>query len=177
MSQTIRSLKQWTKSNIFIIGLSLTSLLSGMIMVVFSILAVTDREMMKALIEAEATILGFLVLIVIYGLTSFESRLDRLQQQIFDVQTGKVKYSREFFEYLNKRVVNVEDSKKDMAYSGLSAGIILFASLLSSILGLGLSGIPNNQWAYFSCLISLSLLFFGIILVFWIIHDLGKTTT
>jgi len=174
MSQTIWSFRQWIKSNIFTIGLFLTSLFLGMILYVFAILAVVDKEMMQALIGAEATILGFFILIVIYGLTSFDTRIDRLEQQIFDMQTGKTRYHREFFEYLNKRLENIEKSKKDIVSFSLIGGIILFASLLSSILGLGLSRISSNQWAFFTCLISLLLLFLGIVSVLLIIRDLGK---
>jgi len=174
MFQTIWSFRQWIKSNIFAIGLSLASIFLGMIVYVFAILAVIDKEMMQALIGAETTILGFFILIVVYNLTSFDTRIDRLEQQIFDMQTGKTRWSQKFFEYLNKRLEHIEKSKEDSAHFSLIGGIILFISLLSSILGLGLSRIPSNQWAFFTYLISLMLLFLGIVSVLLIIRDLGK---
>src|SRR4030066_353041 len=61
--------------------------LSGVFFVIsipFGFLSILSTDTLKTLIEAEATILGFLGLMSVYLLTSFDSRIDKLEEKILD---------------------------------------------------------------------------------------------
>ena len=57
---------------------------------VFYIWVLTNVDALKALIEAEATTLGFFGLIAVYWLTSMDSRIDRLEQEEHEYEMKKL---------------------------------------------------------------------------------------
>lgn len=175
-SELVQTIKQHPLATIFSIVFAFTSIYFLGFIFLFGLVAVISKEMLKALIEAEATILGFFGLITVYALTSLDTRIDKLEQQlharIFDIKEkfsdlGGVKKT-----YLTERLSNIKEEKRKTVYSALYAGVLLVGSLLSSILGLG---IPIEEWAFYLCSLSVLLFFFGIGQTLLMIYDLAKT--
>jgi len=146
------------------------------IIFLYGLVATIETEMLKAIIQAEATILGFFGFIAIYALTSVDSRKDRLEQQIFDIQIRAMKQRNDvIFENLPKRIKNIDQTKRKTVHSVVYNGVLLIGSLLASILGLGFLGIPNHEWAFYMCSLSAMLFFVGIGLILWMIYDLAQS--
>ena len=182
MSQRIKSkikseVLPWVKKNpilIIILVILAFSLpfLQG-ITFLFGAVAVIEKEVLKSLIGAEATILGFFGLTYVYALTSLDDRMDRLEQQIFDIQIRSMKQRNQvIFGDLPNRIENIKNAKRKTANSALFTGALLFGSLLTSILGLGM---PNDEWAFYLCSFSVLCLFFGIGQILLVIYDLRKS--
>ena len=117
------------------------------IIFLYGLVATIEVEMLKAMIQAEATILGFYGLIVVYALTSLDDRIDTLEEQIFEVEEkyldlpdnpesirniGKTKIAKR-----NERLNKIKKTRGKTVFSALYVGILLIGSLLASILGLG----------------------------------------
>jgi hypothetical protein len=191
MFQKIRSGSTWIKQNrlflivAVLISLSLPFFLIGVSL--FGLVASISADMLKALIEAQATILGFYGLIVIYALTSFDGRIDRLERQMFelnkeirvmDLEDLKKYGSLEKYKDMTRILSNVEKLKRRTVGSALFNGILLIGSLLTSILGLGFLGIPDNPFGevvFGLSVFSVMLFFFSIGLIFLMIYDLAKS--
>jgi hypothetical protein len=155
------------------------------IIFLYGLVATIEVEMLKAMIQAEVTILGFYGLIVVYALTSLDNRMDRLEQQRFDLtkegrKTNELRevlqehVSQERYNKLSETLHNIEKTKRKTVYSALYNGALLIGSLLASILGLGFLGIPNNEWAFYMCSFSAMLFFFGIGLILLMVYDLAQ---
>jgi len=124
----------------------LTTLVIGIIIVLqisqfFGAIAATKESMINALIQAEATILGFFGLIVIYALTSFDNRTDRLEEQLFKLTTEEhLNVKKEMLEReilrLKSYLSIIRTNKKDLVNNTLANGILLVSSLVLSILSL-----------------------------------------
>lgn len=155
------------------------------IIFLYGLVATIEVEMLKAMIQAEATILGFYGLIVVYALTSLDNRTDTLEEQIFEVEEkyldlpyapesmrniGKTRIAKR-----NERLNKLKKTRGKTVFSALQNGILLIGSLLASILGLGFLGIPNQEWAFYMCSLSALLFFFGIGLILLMIYDLGQS--
>lgn len=88
-------------------------------------IAIYDKEVLKALIEAEATVLGFFTLIVVYALGSLDNRIDRLDQHIFDIKLEDKKnwnykiVETPMFDSLCRKKQEVEEAKRARLCSGL----------------------------------------------------------
>jgi hypothetical protein len=151
------------------------------IIFLFGLVATVSVEMLKAMIQAEVTILGFFALVAVYALSSLDGKIDRLEQQIFKIEekyldfsnnpesikkVGETKISK-LSEHLNK----VKKTKRRTVYLALYAGVLLIGSLFTSILGLGFLGIPNKEWAFYLCSISTLLFFFGTGIILLIVYD------
>lgn len=169
-SELVRTMKQHPLATIFSIVFAFTLIYFLGIIFLFGLVAVISKEMLKALIEAEATILGFFGIIAVYALTSLDSRIDRLEEQNFDIQMKSMKSRNQvIFEDLPNKIEGIQKTKRRAVLSMLYAGILLVGSLLSSILGLGF---PNEEWAFNLCSLSVLLFFFGIGQTLLMIYDL-----
>jgi hypothetical protein len=71
--------------SIFVVSLSLSSVFIWL-SIPFGLITVLSADALKTLIEAEATILGFFGLIVVYALTAYDNRIDKLEERIEDWQ-------------------------------------------------------------------------------------------
>jgi uncharacterized membrane protein YbhN (UPF0104 family) len=105
----------------------------------FGILAIIEKEtMLKPLVEAEATILGFFGLIIVYALTSYDTRIDRLEQQKSEWTREKQK---EQVANVQTQINKIVSNKRRTAYYALVIGIYFFLAFLLSILVLGITNI------------------------------------
>jgi uncharacterized BrkB/YihY/UPF0761 family membrane protein len=105
----------------------------------FGISTVLSATATNALITAEATVLGFFGIIAVYLLTSYDSRIDKLEEQIFDAKDDKDRS-----ETLEKRQDDIR-TKKKWALLCMVPGLgCLIISLLLSIFTYGiLSIVPD----------------------------------
>jgi uncharacterized membrane protein len=152
------------------------------IILLFGAVAVLSQDVLKSLIEAEATIIGFFGLILIYALTSFDNRQDRLEQHFYDLAIaskadfkvnfgGATKTISEIAETYGPLLKNLRENRKRLVDISVFVGFFLVLSLFSAILALG---IPNQEWAFYLSTFSLASLFLSIFQIFWMIYDLGK---
>jgi hypothetical protein len=135
---------------------------------VFGVVAIFSEAMLTALIEAEATILGFFGLIFVYALTSLDNRTDMLNTAWFELRKD---ITPEYPPVWVKAVENVAKNKKKLVTNSLVAGIFLVVSLLLAILALGF---PTEDWVLYLTTFSVGLLFSSLLQIFWTIYDLGK---
>jgi hypothetical protein len=149
----------------FIIGL-----ISGSLPLVLSIYAVYSDAMLQSITQAEATILGFFGLIAAYLLTSYDARLDRLEQQRFELETagkqGKV-------DSISKRLKQIRRRKIESTTIIVMVGAVLIISLLSSITTQGIRTFnPSLATVISAC--SLMLMFLGTYGVFFLFLIISK---
>lgn len=139
-------------------------------------IAVASESMLRTLIETEATILGFFGLIFVYALTSFDNRLDKLEEQLFKLTTEKhsdipEELLRAGILRLKMGLSNIEKNKKELVNDALGIGILLVASLILSILSLGLISMPV---AVDLCQPAVAFFFLSIGYIFWMFRKLAK---
>lgn len=192
MSKIRSQIKQEIKENLkqIILGIFLSSIAVIILpaSVFYGAIAVTAKEtMLKALIEAEATILGFFGLIVVYALTSFDNRTDKLESWLFDL-TEKGRHTevpeiQEYFKSIGVAEVvmtkgqiligelhDIQRKRRKTIRSASIVGIYLVLSLLLSIFALGM---PNVVFEAYSCITSVGLFFSAIVFLFLMFHDLA----
>lgn len=153
-------------------------------------------DVIKSLIEAEATILGFFGLMIVYILKSLDDKEDRYAQMLFDLQMqGKdaqtvllagedlrsVATERDkgiaikpesrggFFEKLIDRT---NKQKKAIVRYTRTIGAYLVSSLLLSI---GILGMPDVVISGLLSIFAVYLLLVSLVHVFWMFGDIGKT--
>jgi uncharacterized membrane protein len=164
------STKQWVA--IAVISGVLT-IIFAVISIPFGIFLLLSSEALKALIEAMATILGFFGLVAIYLLTSYDSRIDKIEEKIMDLgewEEEKVKHFRVIQNNLKTRKNN---SMKPI----VSSLCCLFISLFLSILILSILNIsptdPGIVGVIGIFLVSM-LLFIGVLSIVAMIYKIGK---
>lgn len=162
----------WIGITIFSILLSATFFLFS---IPFGFLIILSIDTMKTFIEAEATTLGFFGLIAVYLLTSYDNRIDKLEEKIQDT-TDKTKADN-----WNALRNKIKARKRGASIAILSALISLILSFFLSITSLGILDInPQEPTAYALTLalavttIASTLLFIGVFSVFVMIYRIGK---
>lgn len=183
-------IKQWISENrgfiAFSVILSICSIPLTLVILIYGLLAAVAKEtMLPSLIEAEATILGFFGLIAVYALTSFDSRIDRLEEQLFDLrekhwelnlpsrpETEWQILGEQKIAFFNKRLSKIKERKRKVVHSASITGAYLIGSILSSILALG---VPNDEWSFYLCSLSIALFLASIGVIVWMIYNLGKS--
>lgn len=177
--------KKWDKKHpkalnaitwIAITALSLT--LSGTIFLLsipFGLFMALSIDAVKALIEANATILGFFGLIAVYLLTSYDNRIDKLEEKLLDRQ---IDVNRENLLSLQKKMKN---RKTRATVAIMAAFISLVVSFFLSMSALGILGInpttPTTtalQYSLISVIVSSTLLFVGVFSIFILLYRIGK---
>ena len=137
---------------------------------------VTSDKMLQSLVQAQATILSLFGIIVAYLLTSYDSRLDRLEQQSFDIEKLPLEDRViEMSSFLMRRFKEIKKCKSRTAKGCLWVGASLVFSLLLSVIAFGLR--DTNNWENLKIEISiLNILFFflGIFGIFLIFNRMGK---
>jgi len=190
IENSLELFESWMKKNLsfisFLIILSIGGIPLTLVIFIYGLVAVVAKEtMLPSLIEAEATILGFFGLIVVYALTSLDSRMDRYEKQIFDLgekhweldllsrpETEWQILGEEKITFFNKRLSKIKEKKRKTANLALVVGVYLIVSIMSSLLGLG---IPDERWSFFLSSLSVALLFVSISGILWIIYGFGKS--
>jgi len=142
-------------------------------------LVLINKDSLKALIEAEATILGFFGLVVVYMLNSLDTRIDRLEQQRFDLTE---KNKEEEASEKEKIRDNIRSLKKYVIKRAAIMGSLLALSLLISIWLLGIvdivievqvQGIIGNIYALVGGA-AILMFFLGLWFVFGLFKEITK---
>jgi hypothetical protein len=128
-----------------------------------------SADTLQVLIQAEATILGFVALIMTYNLTSIDSRLDRLEQQCFDCEMGGYLPRAKSLEKKIAKIKRVRASRIQ-AFGLMSTMMII--SLLIALSALGLVG-SYQTLVYLLSLAGLST--FGVAVITFVTILLGFT--
>jgi len=162
---------------VYVFGLSIPVILVSFFFGLFAVVA--KDTMLASLIEAEATVLGFFGLIVVYALTSLDARTDRLEQQIFDItetnkfykSTGLGEKKTRRDEALRKTLRNVQKKREQIINFAVITGGYLIVSLLLSILALG---IPDVTSSFILCSLAVGLFLTAIGGIFGVLHFIAK---
>jgi uncharacterized membrane protein len=177
-----QKIKENWKSVVITIIIVCGSIILTVVSIFYGLVAVISKDtMLTSLIEAEATIIGFYGLILVYALTSFDSRADRIEQQLFDliekekyseipIETLKTVTSKNRGKSLDKALKNIQQRKIKLINSSLLVGVYLVSSLLLSILALGM---PDISLSLLFCMFAVALFFSGIIGIFGILYNLS----
>lgn len=166
--------KMWFKGNwnIVILAVVVTSIAWSL-----KDFVMTSNGMLASLTQAEATVLSLFGVIVAYLMTSFDSRLDRLEQQSFEVEKLPFEDNRdwELSKFLIKSFEEVKERKNKTAQGVLWVGIALVLSFSLSVVAFGLKDL--NGWENLKGEVSLfDILFFflGIFGLFLLFNRLSK---
>lgn len=104
-------------------------------------IVLASDEVLKALIEAEATLLGFFGIIAVYVLTSYDGRLDRFEEKLFKLATEETNVPkiplRVGMQQIRQALSSIERKKKDFARLSAIIGASLVLSIILSVLALG----------------------------------------
>jgi hypothetical protein len=127
---------QWLKRNgveIVILAIALVSSIlgSGLGRVI-----VNSDVALQSIIQAESTILGFFGVVVAYLLASYDTRLDRLEQQCFDLEATdpiNQQFHKERANAIHRKIKRVESIKRRLAVVIVITSIFLILSLLLSV--------------------------------------------
>jgi hypothetical protein len=110
----------------------------------FFIFVVTNPEALKVLIEAEATLLGFFGLIIVYMLTSIDSRIERIvgtrddckirmvQADIGSRPNSVERWNKEI-EQFEKRIDGNLRLKRRVVNQSTTIGLMMIISLIASV--------------------------------------------
>ena len=98
-------------------------------------ISLTSTNMLQSAIQAEATILGFFAIIGAYFLTSCDTRIDRLEQQLFDLSISKKNL---MLEPLTNKIEELKEIKKGSAGFIAIISSCVIISLLCSTIALGM---------------------------------------
>ena len=163
-------LKQWLRENksglIFLAVASAVVILSSFL---FGLMATVSKEnMLRSLIEAETTIIGFFGIIATYVLMSIDSKIDKLEDRRFELREGK---EDDWTRRIENRIAVTEKHRGLAIRLSLTVGFYLVAALLLSILALG---IPDALLSFFPCYMSMGLFFTGILGIFTMLRRLSK---
>jgi len=165
--------KKWLKRNWDIVILT-----TVMTLIAWSLkdVIITSNGMLESLTQAEATVLSLFGIIVAYLLTSYDARLDRLEQQSFEIEKLPLEdRDIELSNFLIKRFEEVKDRKSTTAKGILLIGFALILSLLLSVIAFGLRNI--NNWENLKIEISmLNIVFFflGVFGIFMLFTRIAK---
>jgi hypothetical protein len=165
----------WIGIIVLSIALSATFFLFS---VPFGFFIILSTDAVKSLIEAEATILGFFGLIAVYLMTSFDSRIDKLEERITDSALSLAPTIRENLESYQKKV---KERKRRSSIAIIWALFSLIISLFLSIVSLGILGTNNGNPTATALIIAIpvtiiasTLLFIGAFSIFVMIYRIGK---
>lgn len=141
----------------------------------FGFLIIISIDAAKALVDSIATILGFFGLIAVYLLTSYDSRIDRLEEKIQD------SYDETKIQRFKTIQLNIKTRKEYATIRIITGLCCLFVSLLLSIATLGILGVnPENttqtayQLAFLITILASMLLFMGVLDILIMIYSVGK---
>lgn len=138
-----------------------------------AIVVLAKETMLQSLIQAEATVIGFSGIIAVYALTSFDSRIDRLEEQKFKLERSD---STNVVKKWNDRIKDINKHKRGTINSILYMMSFLFSSLLLSILALG---IADSLWSFSFCVLGIDLFFssiFMLILMFYELREVAENS-
>jgi len=145
----------------------------------FGFITILSIDVLKSLIEAEATILGLYGIIVAYMLTSYDNRLDRLEQQKFDL---KIKHEDNDIKEIEGRIGKIKERKRKTVWGVLLASGSLIFSFMLSITTLGIVSMDVDSIEYSTKMdiafrispVASMFLFLGIFAISLVLLRIGK---
>jgi len=150
---------RWLRRNKKSLSLFIFGIFIGLAVVYLGDISVTSKDMLRSLIQADATLLGFLGIIVSYILVSYDTRLDRLEQQRFDCEMANNYKAAVSYQ---SKIAAIRKIKKDAGEALAFIVVFSIASLLFLIIALGTVD-TNLALSIFSSEIGLTLFFVTII--------------
>lgn len=171
--------------SIAIISLAIASVISVW-SIPFGFITVLSADALKTLIEAEATILGFFGLLVVYALTSYDNRIDKLEERIDECRnpTNRILLLSDYIKIrgaYEDRQRNIKKRKEKVTTAMLvSLGSLVFSFFLSiTAYGILTTSGDATQTSRIAIAFPLSfiasiLLFVGILSIFVILFRMGK---
>lgn len=170
IKELISKFSQWVRENaknvisaifliLAIVGITMAAIFYGFFAVV------SKENMLKSLIEAESTVLGFFAFIITYTLSSLDNRMDRIEQKLLDTKEEDKVIA------LNNRLSVIREKKSIVIRRVVFISACLVSSLLISILALGIADI---MLAFNLCFLAMGIFFSGILGVFLMLYDLAK---
>jgi len=177
-------LKDWLKKNQKNLEYLVAGLLSLCIFFLstpFGFITILSVDVLKSVIEAEATILGLFGIVVAYLLTSYDNRLDRLDQQKFDLRL-KYQSVTEGIEEIEAKMTKIRTRKKDIVWAVIVGSGSLVFSFFLFIATLGIVSMDTNaieistkmDIAFKISPIASMFLFLGIFAMFLMLFRIGK---
>lgn len=164
----------WWKRHLFTIQTLIICAVLALIVSADGILiniVMSSTQMLQSLIQAEATILGFFGIIAAYMLTSYDTRLDRLEKQRFDLEMkGIVNYPKAI--ELEKRIEWIKHQKRRTALGMCGLSGFLVMSLVFSIVTLGTANI-HSRIVQDIGLTGLDLFFAGIAMIILLFYQMS----
>jgi hypothetical protein len=119
----LSQIKKWLRENWNIIVLAVfTALVSWYL----TDAMLTSKEMLQSITQAEATVLSLFGIIVAYLLTSYDTRLDRLEQQRYDSEK-RDNYPKMYM--IDEQKGKIRERKRKTALACLCIGFSLILSL------------------------------------------------
>ena len=174
--------------SIIIFSIAVVYLMYGL-SVRLGLITILSTDALKILIEAEATILGFFGLVAIYALTSFDNRIDKLEERIDDnVERGVAIRNSIIPTNLPIRNPKVYEDRKSTIIKrkqGFTVSMIislgsLFISFFLTIYAYGILTISDISLeskvssSFLPIIIGFVLLFVGILSIFLMLYRMGK---
>jgi len=153
----------WGRIRIPLISTAISLIILGAATILADI-TISSVDVLQSLIQAEATILGFLGVILAYLLASYDARLDRLEQQRFDIIKMLEDESKTtpHLDGINIRMMRIRRNKKDIALGLGAYSVCLVVSLVISIITLGMKN-SSSSFLIFVSSLGLGLFFMGIV--------------
>ncbi len=134
-------LVNWFKSNKVLIMVIIISFISGLLGSRLGKVLVNSDVALQAIVQTESTILGFFGVIVAYILASYDSRLDRLEQQCFDLEATepiKQEFYKERVTAIHEKINEIEAVKTRLSVVIVGTSILLILSIILSVSVLGI---------------------------------------
>jgi ABC-type multidrug transport system fused ATPase/permease subunit len=159
------------------------------LLLVFGCYVMLPVEIVKALLDVSAMFLGLFGVFVVYLLSYYDSRIDKLEKEIeYEKNTRNLNVWGESDEQkvkratkinaVEKKLAKIKDKKGSTANMSLFTFVCFMVSLVSSIVTLGLLSTNSQGWLLDvirgSASVTLASLFVGILLVFTLIRRIGK---
>jgi hypothetical protein len=149
-------------------------LLIGYFLLYFALILVDvvigSTPMLQSLIQADATVLGFFGVIAAYSLTSYDSRIDRFEQQRFDLALkGQESVAKEIF----IRIVFIRKRKRETAQGIAIVSGLLILSLVLGIILLGANNINNSILIWLLAFGTLGFFFVGLGMIFFLFYQMS----
>jgi len=166
--------KKWIKFWAWLLsmGLALGLYILSSISNILGNISLASINMLQSVIQAEATILGFFAIIGAYGLTSYDTRIDRHEQQLFDLHLSEVSPVYKQFE---KKLNDLKEKKRGFAKLCAVIASLLIISLLFSTITLGMKDASSSLAKIFSGT-ALYLFFIGIIGIVYFFVRISRET-
>jgi ABC-type multidrug transport system fused ATPase/permease subunit len=160
------------------------------VLLIFGCSVMLPVEVVKALLDVAAMLLGFFGVFVVYLLSYYDNRIDKLEKDvehekkkivlnIYDKTEEEMTLERDTtISDVEKRLYRIKNKKGLIVDMSLVTFVCFMGSLSSSLVALGLLSTGSQGWLLYVIQVlssaTLAFLFSGILLVFTLIRRIGK---